>query len=254
MRKLLLLFVLVFATLAVAASLYAEDPTPAPSAVVAAAAAPAQAPSAVAAGSADDEKYWTFEAFTGSAYQFHTPLHIAQDDQPVIKINARYATKPFYEALYYDWRFAKWKGNRAKEIEFIHHKLYLINTTSEVEQFDITHGYNLLYYNQARKVGDWIHHVGGGIVITHPENIVRGLRLETGGVKGLSNNLSKGGYHLSGVTAQYAIGRQFPVAGRLFATVEGKITVSYARVPVVDGHANVPNVALHGIFGLGYRF
>ena len=62
------------------------------------------------------------------------------------------------------------------------------------------------------------------------------------------------GYYLSGPSVQAAVGRTFYVHSQVFFAVEGKVTGSYARVPIADGHANVPNVAIHGLFGLGYTF
>jgi hypothetical protein len=37
----------------------------------------------------------------------------------------------------------------------------------------------------------------------------------------------------------------------VFVTLEGKLTASFARVPIDAGSADVPNIALHGLFGLG---
>ena len=44
------------------------------------------------------------------------------------------------------------------------------------------------------------------------------------------------------------------LANWLFVSVEGKITAAWARVPVAEGHATVPNVAFHGIAGVGVSF
>ena len=40
----------------------------------------------------------------------------------------------------------------------------------------------------------------------------------------------------------------------LFGTLEAKFTMSYAWVPIQDGSATAPVIALHGLFGLGYEF
>ena len=50
---------------------------------------------------------------------------------------------------------------------------------------------------------------------------------------------------------------RWPLAGgfylwrHVFATLEGKLTASFARVPIADGSADVPSLALHGLFGIG---
>ncbi|MBA7662481.1 hypothetical protein ES703_70510 [subsurface metagenome] len=91
-----------------------------------------------------------------------------------------------------------------------------------------------------------IWRVGVGIVATHPETKIRGEKLPWG--DGLN------GFYVSGPTVQLAIGRKFPLRGGLFAVVEGKWTASYATIPVWDGNAYVPNMALHLLIGLGYDF
>jgi len=40
----------------------------------------------------------------------------------------------------------------------------------------------------------------------------------------------------------------------LFASVEGKLTASWIRVPIADGRATVPNVAVHVLAGIGATF
>jgi hypothetical protein len=36
-------------------------------------------------------------------------------------------------------------------------------------------------------------------------------------------------------------------------SLEVKLTASYARLPVADGRAEVPSLALHGLVGVGAR-
>lgn len=196
---------------------------------------------------AEEEKKWSFEVFMGSAYNLITPLKIRQTGYEDIKLNARYETKPLKESPYYSWRISHWKENKAWELELIHHKLYLENRPPEVEHFEITHGYNLLTINRAWERG-LIYRLGIGVVISHPETTIRGKRFPAN--EGLLNH----GFYISGPTAQFAVGKRLYLSKKFFATIEGKITTSYARIPVVDGKAEVPNVGLHGLFGLGYDF
>ena len=62
------------------------------------------------------------------------------------------------------------------------------------------------------------------------------------------------GFHISGVTAQAAVEKRFSVTEKIFVYLETKLTASYAKIPVADGDASVPNAAIHGIFGTGYEF
>jgi hypothetical protein len=193
------------------------------------------------------EATWTFELFGGSVYSFRTPLIIRQSGYDNIRLNARYETKTFKPPLYYDLRIARWKDSHAWELEFIHQKLYLRNRPPEVQNFSITHGYNLFTLNRAWMHRGFIFHLGAGIVITHPETTVRGMRHSEGG--GLFNE----GYYISGPTILLAIERRFYLRKELFATVEGKITGSYTRIPIQDGGADVTNLTVHGLLGLGYN-
>ncbi|UCH63498.1 MAG: hypothetical protein JSU77_03340 [Fidelibacterota bacterium] len=189
---------------------------------------------------------WTFEAFLGSAWSVPSPLSIHQYGEERLHFTARYATKPLVESPYYAWRIAKWSGEQAWEFELVHHKLYLENPPDEVQHFEVSHGYNLITINRVWVRRGFIWRGGVGVVATHPETKIRGKKLPWG--DGLN------GFYVSGPTIQLAIGRKFPLRGGLFAVVEGKWTASYATIPVRDGNAYVPNMALHWLIGLGYDF
>jgi len=190
---------------------------------------------------------WSLDLFLGSALNIPTPLSIHQSGEERIFLCARYNENPFRGSPYYAWRIAKWNQNRAWELELVHHKLYLANKLPEIEQFEISHGYNLITVNRAwEKTNGVIIRVGAGIVLTHPETIIRGKKLPWG--EGLD------GFYLSGSTVQVAIAKKFPISGSLFATTEGKFTASYAHIPIQDGSAYVPNLAFHGLLGFGFDF
>ena len=191
---------------------------------------------------------WIFELFGGSVYNVTTPLHIRQSGYDEIKLNARYETEPFDPPLYYDMRIARWKNNCGWEFEFIHQKLFLENEPVEVQNFSITHGYNLFTINRGWKHKVFILHVGAGIVLTHPETTIREKRYSE--TKGIFHK----GYYISGPVIQGAIGKRFNFYRNLYLTIEGKLTGSYTRIPIQGGNAIVPNVAIHGLFGLGYSF
>src|SRR5205809_626858 len=86
----------------------------------------------------------TIDLMSGSAYNVPTPLTIRQDGFPVIRFTAHYRTRPFSPlAPYYSWRVDFW--NHAKtgawEVQQVHHRLFLANTTDEVQRFEIHYGY-----------------------------------------------------------------------------------------------------------------
>lgn len=192
---------------------------------------------------------WVFQVGTGSAYSFNSPLKIEQDGQEDIHVNAEWETNALStQAWYYDMRLGYWNGDHAWEIETLHHKLYLKNKPDSVQKFNISHGYNMNMINYAYRWKGIILRAGGGIVMTHPENEVRGEKTEDNG--------GTNGFYLSGIAGQLAIEKRFdlPFYDKMFISVEGKATAAYAEVPVANGHATVPNQALHGIISVGYRF
>ncbi|HEU4763036.1 MAG TPA: hypothetical protein VFS28_00165 [Gemmatimonadales bacterium] len=195
------------------------------------------------------QRAWTAELFGGSSWSAHTPLTIEQAGQPDIRFSAHYDTRPFYGAKYYAFRVARWHGDRAWAIDFTHHKLYLTNNPPEVQHFEVSHGYNLLHLSRIWRRHGWLLSGGGGVVFTHPENTVRGKKLypESGGTLG-------GGYYLDGVSVMGAAGRQVRLSDHLFLSGLAKVTLSNVTTRVMDGEAEVPNVAAHLNFGLGARF
>ena len=200
------------------------------------------------------QESWSFEFKSGLVHSFPTPLTIRQSGHDDIKLVAKYDSKPFEGSVYYALRIGRWEDNQAWELELIHHKLYLLgkNKPPEVQHFEITDGYNLILLNWAREHKEFldglIYRIGAGAVMPHPETIVRGKKLA--GVGGLFNQ----GLYISGPTAQVGAEKRFFLWEGLFVKIEGKLTASYAHVPIQGGSADVPDVSAHGLFGLGYNF
>lgn len=199
------------------------------------------APPALAA----EESGYTFELFGGAVCNVPTRLKIRQTGERDIVLTARYETHPFRNPVYWALRAGRRSGDAAWELELVHDKLYLDNGPAEVQSFSISHGFNLLTLNHARERYGLIWRLGAGVVVTHAESTVRGKTLDEGG--GIS-----GGYRISGPTAQVAAQKRFPLGKGIFGTIESKVAASWFRVPVRDGHAEGWNVAVHGLFGLGY--
>ncbi len=194
------------------------------------------------------ETIWGIEVYGGSAYNFTTPLTIHQSGYDDIRLNARYDTRPLGMPPYYDVRLSRWNGERGWALELIHQKLHLVNKPPAVENFAISHGYNLIDLSRAWRYKGFIFHLGGGVVMAHPEATVRGkVFFEKQGFLGL-------GWFISGPTGQIAIGREIYSYKRLSFNLEGKVTGSYAWVRIEDGKADVPNIAVHGLLGLRYNF
>ena len=183
---------------------------------------------------------------TGLQYNVPMPIVIRQAGQPDIRLTARFSTRPLHEVPYYDVKLGVVHRRWAYEIELIHHKLYLDNRPPEVDTFEITHGYNPILLNAVRQQWGVSFRVGAGILLAHPQSTVRGLRFpETGGVLG---------WYVSGPAAQFGVSKQLDFSPRFYAGVEGKFVGAWARVPIVEGNADVPNLSLHGLVSVGWRF
>lgn len=198
---------------------------------------------AVVCGNSPALARWSVTTSGGTAWNLPLPLTIYQEGQPAIRIDrAQWETRPLYEAPYYAVRF----DNGRWGVELIHHKLYLVSRHPDVQQFWISHGYNLILVERLTKRPPVTIIYGVGPVVAHPETIVREKELSDPPHPGISLQ----GYYLSGLSGHAAVAYEAPVAPWLSLLAEGKVTAAWARVPVAEGYADVPNVAVHGLLGL----
>ena len=191
---------------------------------------------------------WTLEAHGGEVYNVPMPLTIRQNGYPDLKLTARYRTEAFTLPIYSDWRLSRWKNNRSWEFEFIHHKLYLDNTSAEVQKFNISHGFNMIFVNRGFDKKTFHYRVGCGIVLAHPESNIRGNEF------GSSTDNWDLGYFLTGPILNFAIGKHYRLNKRFFVNTEAKTTFAYSSIKVAQGNADVYNLAFHLIVGVGYDF
>ena len=189
---------------------------------------------------------WSVEFLVGVSFSYPSSLTIRQAGEPSLRHRPRFKSRSFDRPIYYAVRIGRRDGANGWELEMNHDKLYLSNPTGEIEQFAISHGFNRLTLNRSMERGDAIWRLGAGVVITHPENTVRGRQLSgDGGILGR-------GYYLSGPTAMGAIGTRIGRREGPFLPLEGMGTVSRVRVPVADGDADLAVAGLHGLMGVGY--
>jgi hypothetical protein len=188
-----------------------------------------------------------FTVMGGTSFNLPTPLSISQQGYPDLHFTAHYETRPLETTYYYAGRLALWgKGRKAWIFDYTHQKLYLSHPPPEVQVFKITFGYNEFSLGRAWYKRGLIYSLTGGIVVGNPYSEIRGqVRLRGGG-------LWNSGYVLGGATIQGGLSKQFRVVDRLFLVADSRVSFSYAQMPVANGHAHVPNVALHLHFGVGY--
>ncbi len=188
------------------------------------------------------------EVFCGTAFNFHTPLTVTRPGLPDIEVTARYETKPFEPPLYYSLRAAVWGKDRAIEVQYTHHKLFLENPAGDLEHLEITHGCNIMTVNGAMRVGHYDIRIGVGPVFAHAESIVGGEAFTTSTV-----------WRLTGPALLVGVARNVAVAWGFYIAPEIQLIAARAHVPLEDpsgvsrGEIEASNVAVHLHLGIGYR-
>jgi hypothetical protein len=191
----------------------------------------------------------SFELFFGGAWNADSTLTVRQQGHPDIELTAEWDTRPFEQPLYWAFRFGFNRNDLgAWELQFIHHKIYLVNTTEELASFEITHGFNILSFNRSFESLPVNLRVGAGLVLAHPDSVVRDEHSSGGG------GLFGTGYELTGPVIMAGVGKDFDLSSRFFVDLELQLTVGWVDVPVFEGEASTTNVALHWLVGAGYRF
>ena len=184
------------------------------------------------------------EAFFGTSFNVPMSLTVVQSGYPDISFTAHYDTRPTEPRIYYAIRVSFWNDKTGWLIEELHHKIYLTNPTPEVSEFEVSHGYNIITVDRGwRRGSNNILLFGGGVVLGYPHSTIRGQQWP-----------EDSGYQLGGAAVQGGAGHRFEVLPHVFLSVEGKLTAAWARMPVVNGHANVPNLAAHVLVGVGGKF
>ncbi len=189
------------------------------------------------------------EGFLGTAYSLPSTVTIYQENFPNLTFRGTWSNETFKNAPYYSVRFGGWGEKSGWEFENLHHKVVLNNNPVEVQAYKATFGFNYFFLNRAWDLDWFILRVGMGPVIAHPITTVRSLAFNSaeGGILGTKYFLVGGGFQIS-VQRRFYFGKSF------FVTTEGKVTVGWAQLPVVDGTSHMSNVALHILGGVGYRF
>jgi hypothetical protein len=187
---------------------------------------------------------WRLEGHVGSAWSVPSTLKLRQEGRPELRLDGHWETRPLRASPYYAYRIAWWRGDAGWELQELHHKIYLRDTTPDVELFEVTHGYNLVSLARAWRRRQWSARLGAGVVLARPHSRVRDL-----------DGPDQGGlfeaYFLTGPALHAGIGARLGDAVTLLP--ELRVTLARAHMPIAGGEADVPNVAVHFQVGLGLR-
>lgn len=199
---------------------------------------------------AQSKSKWSFDfSYGGLCLNVPAPLKITQTGQADIYMPfAKYRSEEYTRPLYWLWRFSKTKNKRSWGFEAIHHKLYLLNKPNSIQQFSISHGYNILHINRGFHFSKINLIVGAGAVLAHPEIIVRNQALSG------DNGLLNWGYYLSGPSVAVAVNKKLPILQWLYFWAESKCNISYSTFPIGNGRASVWQMGFHFLASIGVYF
>lgn len=198
---------------------------------------------------------WYLTSFLGGSYSLPSGINFNMVGEDNFTHNADWEGHSTWDSPYYvtraDYRYGK---NKGWGVEWVHHKAYVGNVDSRLQDFSISDGFNLLYYNRLRDFNsgilkDYKGRFGVGLVFGNPDVTIAGREqfFNEGGVNGT---------YLSGITAQVALERWLWESDRFFISAETKFTASYARVPISPSgneYADTQNYAFHFVIGLGSK-
>ncbi len=192
------------------------------------------------------QHHWSFDYSVTLPYNLPLSLTIEQQGASDISLAPRFRSEPLVVPITWKWQISYWSDSTAWSLMAIHHKLYLENRPPEVEEFAITHGYNIISIVRSWQMPHFMLGVGAGIVLAHPEISVRGKRLPEN--RGIMNS----GYYIAGPNIAFAVGRRWYVVGGIYLLGEAMVHASYASVPIADGTARLFSVVAHVSVGLGF--
>ena len=191
---------------------------------------------------------WHFLYAHGMSESAPSTLKLHLKDEVITK-DAEWSGNSFRDSLYYVARLENWKGNKAWEVEWIHHKIYLKNIDSRIRNFSVSDGFNMLMFNRAVEFKPKrIARIGAGILVGHPDVIVddRERFYLKGGI---------GGAYIAGIASQVGLEYRFLRTKHHFMSLDSKLSLAYmARLPISedsDEYASGVNVALHLSLAVG---
>jgi len=184
------------------------------------------------------------EMLLGGALNANTRMRVEQEGEPDLSFTADFDSRSLEKPIYYVIRVSLADRTGAWELQFVHHKLTLSNPPPEIQFFEISHGFNIFTLDRVFRVDPVLVRAGAGIILAHGESTVRDQTYEPTGA----------GYRVTGPALMGGVGKTWDLPHRFYVATDAQLSVAWARVPVVDGTAQVTNVALHLMAGLGFRF
>jgi hypothetical protein len=185
---------------------------------------------------------WRFQVSSGQPLNLPTNLTIDQDGQTVVDETVHWISRPLKQPLYWALRIS-WEGDKAAwDLQLLHHKMHHPERGDPLQNFEVTHGFNILTLARRFMLNHFDVSVGGGVVIPHAEFLLNG------------RHYVDGGYGIGGPAFLAAVSRFLPLGQRLFLNAEAAGIAARARMTIEDTEVQVVSLALHLQAGIGVRF
>ena len=189
---------------------------------------------------------WAVDFDLGLPVNVSTPLTLSQNGRQDVNLLSVWSAESFIRPYNWMWRIGRWNNGKAWMFETIHHKMVLQNCPDNVQWFAITHGFNTLTLDRAWEIKKLILFAGAGAVLAHPESKIDQQVFND------KSGLFKLGYYLTGPVFMTSVARPLKISKGFQINFEGKMTVGYAKVPIVNGTAQLLHLAFHLNAGLGF--
>jgi len=193
-------------------------------------------------------QFHSIDLMTGLVTNFNSPLLIQQEGRDNLVVTAEYETKSFDDIPYFVLRLNYKLRKIIFELQFMHHKINLTNTSGEIQHFEITDGFNILSINYRLITKYLDFRFGLGAAITYCNSTVRGYDYAATG--GIFNS----GYYISGPVLLLGLNKEIDLSKHFYLNAETQFTSAWSLVPIAGGYGYVSNFALHLLLGIGYKF
>lgn len=182
------------------------------------------------------------EGFLGASLSAPSRLSLVFDDGSRVEQDASWDTEslrpPIYWLVRAGWDFGRWE----LAVELVHQKLVLKNPQPPIEQFQISHGFNLVVASAALELGaEVLVRAGAGVVVAHSEGVIGGVLFGRTG--------PFDGYVVGGPVGALALERRIRVWKWVSLVVGVAGTAAWVDVPIAGGRARTTDFALHAQVG-----
>lgn len=222
---------------------------------------------------------FTFEVHAGTSAHLPNTIHVHQSGhEPVSVRGATYTTRAFshldsllglsenYYSVrvgYYPQAARPHAWDYGVELELLHDKVYYESGHDPggiIQHFELSDGLNQLLFNVAARYPllpdprhptgrlHLIARAGLGPVITAPATIIRGQQSGT-----RTHMAPEAFYAFGGPGAQASAQLRYYLAPFAALSLEAKVTIAHARVPIAGGYANATYHGAHVNFGMAFQ-